>query len=184
MLGLSSLGIPLHPLVVHFPIVFSVLLPIAALVALWVIRKGTTPRKAWAIPAALAAALTLSAYVAIRTGKREEERVERVVTERALEAHEEAAERFLVLSGVLLLVAGAGLMPRTVGQSARVVATVGALGLLAAGVQVGHSGGELVYRHGAANAYIDGGGATAGGVPASAPGAPAGSLERPDADDR
>ena len=156
MLGFDALGIPLHPLVVHFPIVLSVLLPISALVALWAIRKGTRPRWAWALPVAVAAALTVSAYVATETGEREEDRVERVVAERAIHGHEEAAERFLVLSGVLVLVAAVGLAPRTIGQAARLLTAVGAVGLLAAGVQVGHSGGELVYRHGAASAYTDG----------------------------
>ena len=184
MLGFDSLGIPLHPLVVHFPIVLSILLPISALVALWAIRKGTTPRWAWALPVAVAAALTVSAYVATETGEREEDRVERVVPERAIHGHEEAAERFLVLSGVLLLVAGVGLMPRMVGEAARLVTAVGALGLLAAGVQVGHSGGELVYRHGAASAYTNEGGSAAWTGPASVATAPADSGERSDGDDR
>ncbi|MGZ8457471.1 MAG: DUF2231 domain-containing protein [Gemmatirosa sp.] len=183
MLGFDSLGgIPLHPLVVHFPVVLSVLLPISVLGALWVIRKGTTPRRAWALPLAVATALTVSAYVATETGEHEEDRVERVVTERALHGHEEAAERFLVLSGLLLLVAGVGLVPRTVGQAARLVTAVGAVGLLAAGVQVGHSGGELVYRHGAAGAYTDARGARRG--PASVATAPADARERAEADDR
>ena len=154
MPGFDSLGVPLHPLVVHFPIVLAVLLPIFALAALWAIRKGTTPGRAWTLPLAVAAALTVSAYVAGETGEREEDRVERVVTRGAVHSHEEAAERFLVLSGVLLLVASVGLVPRTVGEAARLLTTVGALGLLAAGVQVGHSGGVLVYRHGAASAYV------------------------------
>lgn len=147
------LGIPLHPLVVHFPIVLSVLLPISILVALWAIRKGTTPRRAWYIPLALSAALALSAFVATRTGENEEDRVERVIGERAIHGHEEAAERFLALSGVLLLVAAAGLLPRKFGQAARLATAAGALGMVAAGVQVGHSGGTLVYRDGAASAY-------------------------------
>ena len=184
MLGFDSLGIPLHPLVVHFPIVLAVLLPISALVALWAIRKGTTPRWAWALPVAVAAALTVSAYVATETGEREEDRVERVVTESAIHGHEEAAERFLVLSGVLLLVAGVGLMPRTVGEAARLLTAVGAVGLLAAGVQVGHSGGELVYRHGAASAYTDSLGVGAGSEDASVARAPAESGGRSDGDDR
>lgn len=184
MLGLDSLGLPLHPLVVHFPIVFSVLLPIATLLALRIIRKGTAPRKAWAMPVALAAALTLSAFAATQTGKREEERVERVVAESAIEGHEEAGERFLVLSGVLLVVAGAGFAPRAFGAAARLVTAVGALGLLAAGVQVGHSGGELVYRHGAASAYTRDGGGSASEAPGASAGAPAGSRERSDGDDR
>jgi uncharacterized membrane protein len=147
------LGMPLHPLVVHFPIVLTFLLPISAIVALWAVRKGTTPRKAWAVPVALAAALSLSAFVATQTGEAEEDRVEQVVAKGAIHGHEEAAERFLVLSGVLLVVTAAGLLPKTLGRAARVVATVGAVGLVAAAAQVGHSGGTLVYREGAASAY-------------------------------
>jgi uncharacterized membrane protein len=155
MLGFDALGIPLHPLVVHFPVVLSVLLPISALVALWAIRRGTTPRSAWALPVAIAAALTLSAYAAIETGEREEDRVEQVVGDAAIHDHEEAAERFLVVSGVVLVVSGVGLVRRTVGEAARLLGAAGAVGLLALGVQVGHGGGALVYRHGAASAYTD-----------------------------
>ena len=154
-------GMPLHPLIVHFPIVLTFLLPISVLVALWTIRKGTTPRRAWAVPVALAAALSFSAFIAVETGENEEDRVERVVAEPAMHGHEEAAERFLVLSGVLLLVAAAGFLPRTLGQAARFVTAAGAIGLVAAGVQVGHSGGTLVYQHGAASAYAMPAGATA-----------------------
>ena len=149
---------PLHPAVVHFPIVLTVLLPISVGVALWVIGKHATARRAWSVPLALAAALWVSAFVATRTGEREEERVEDVVGEAAIEGHEEAGERFLVLSGVLLLVAAAGLLPATVGRAARLVTAAGSLGLVAAAVQVGRSGGELVYRDGAASAYAGGDG--------------------------
>ena len=148
-------GIPLHPLVVHFPIVLAVLLPISAVVALWAIRKGTTPRRAWAVPLAFSAALALSAWVATQTGEAQEDRVERVVARGALHGHEESAELFLVLSGVMVLVAAGGLARGTVGRAARYVSAVGALGLVAAAAQVGHSGGTLVYRHGAASAYTD-----------------------------
>ncbi|HET9797156.1 MAG TPA: hypothetical protein VFP90_04180, partial [Gemmatimonadaceae bacterium] len=61
----------------------------------------------------------------------------------------------------------AGFLPRTVGQAARSVTTAGALGLVAAGVQVGHSGGTLVYREGAASAYTNA--AAPAGERASAP---------------
>ena len=148
-------GIPLHPLVVHFPIVLALLLPISAVVALWAIRKGTTPRRAWAVPLAFSAALALSAWVATQTGEAQEDRVERVVARGALHGHEESAERFLVLSGVLVLVAAGGLARGTVGGAARYVSAVGAVVLVAAAAQVGHSGGTLVYRHGAASAYTD-----------------------------
>jgi len=146
-------GIPLHPLVVHFPVVLAVLLPVSVVVALWVIRKGATPRRVWSVPVAVAAALALSAWVATQTGESQEDRVERVVARRALHGHEEAAEHFLVLSGLLVVVAGAGLARGNVGHAARLVTAAGAVGMVAAGVQVGHSGGLLVYREGAASAY-------------------------------
>ena len=146
---------PLHPAVVHFPIVLAVLLPIFALGALWAIRREARPRLAWAIPLALAAALVGSAYVALETGEAQEERVEEVVSEQALHTHEEAAERFLVLSGILFVVMAGGLLGGTPGTAARVVGTVGAVALVATAVQVGDAGGKLVYQHGAASAYVD-----------------------------
>ena len=148
-------GIPLHPLVVHFPVVLAVLLPISVVVALLLIRKGATARRVWSVPVAIATALAVSAWVATQTGESQEDRVERVVSERALHGHEEAAERFLVLSGVLVLVTAAGLARGTVGRAARLVTAAGAVGIVVAGAQVGHSGGLLVYRHGAASAYAD-----------------------------
>jgi uncharacterized membrane protein len=146
---------PLHPVVVHFPMVFVVLLPIFAAVALWAIRRGAAPLKAWAVPAAFAVALAGSAWVAIETGEAEEEKVEAFVGEAAIHTHEEAAERFLLLSGVLALVAGVGLVGGVTGKAARLVAAAGTLVVLAAGIQVGAAGGDLVYEHGAGQAYVN-----------------------------
>jgi uncharacterized membrane protein len=144
---------PLHPVVVHFPVVLAVLLPIFAAGALWAIRRGTTPRRAWAVPAAMAAALALSSWVAVETGEAQDERVEQVVAEQPLETHEEAAEMFLVLSGGLAVLTAVGLVGGRLGRAARVVATAGAAVLVVAAARVGHSGGQLVYRYGAASAY-------------------------------
>jgi uncharacterized membrane protein len=145
--------LPLHPIVVHFPIVLAVLLPIFALGALWAIRKGTTPLRAWSVPAALAAALALSAFVAVQTGETEDERVESVVPDQPLETHEEAAESFLMLSGGLALLTAAGLVRGRIGGVARGLGTAGAVGLVAVAAYVGHSGGKLVYEYGAASAH-------------------------------
>ena len=153
---------PLHPAVVHFPVVLAVLLPLFAAGALWAIRRGTTPRRAWAIPVALSLALALSAWVAVQTGEAQDERVERVVAEQPLETHEEAAELFLALSGGLTLIVAAGLLRGRAGQVARGLATVGAAALVVVAAQVGHSGGQLVYRYGAASAYATPGDSTSG----------------------
>jgi uncharacterized membrane protein len=144
---------PLHPALVHFPIVLAMLLPILAAGTLVAIRKGAAIRRAWALPVFLSAALFASAFAATRSGEAEEDRVERVVGERPLHAHEEAAEQFLLLSGFLLVITAAGLAGGTLGRAGRILATLGAAGLVAAAIQVGHSGGELVYTHGAGNAY-------------------------------
>ncbi|MEQ1857030.1 MAG: hypothetical protein ABL963_11185 [Longimicrobiales bacterium] len=156
------LPVPLHPVVVHFPMVLAVLLPISAVVALWAIRRGAAPLRAWAVPAAFAVAMAGSAWLAIETGEAEEEKVEAFVPETAIHEHEEAAERFLLLSGVVALVAGAGLLGGVAGTAARLVASVGALVVLAAGIQVGAAGGALVYEHGAGQAYVN---SASGGAP-------------------
>ena len=145
--------LPLHPVVVHFPIVLAVLLPISAAAALWAIRKGTTPRRAWSVPVVMAVALALSALVAVKTGEAQDERVEQVVPEQPLEAHEEAAESFLALANGLAVLVAAGLIRGRVGGAARGLGTVGAVALVAIAAYVGHSGGRLVYEYGAANAY-------------------------------
>src|SRR5512143_3084125 len=82
---------PLHPAVVHFPIVFMILLPLVAAAAVWGIARGRAVRLTWAAPVALAVALAVSSWVAVETGEQQEERVEDTVGEPALEAHEESA---------------------------------------------------------------------------------------------
>jgi uncharacterized membrane protein len=149
----SMLPEPLHPAVVHFPIVLVVLLPLAALGALLAIRRGARPLLAWTVPVAFAAALAGSAWLAVETGEGQEERVEEVVPESALEPHEEAAEQFLLISAGMLALAALGLVPGPTARAVRLVALLAAVALPVAGWRVGHSGGELVYRHGAASAY-------------------------------
>jgi uncharacterized membrane protein len=145
---------PLHPAIVHFPIVLAMLLPIVAVAALWTLARGTSFRNAWILPTVLAAALTLSAFAAIKTGEAQEDRVEPVVGEAPLHRHEEAAERFLILSGAVFVLMGAGFLGGGVGAGSRYAATLGSVALVVAGVQVGGSGGDLVYKHGAAQAYV------------------------------
>ncbi len=156
---------PLHPAVVHFPIVLMFLVPVAAVVALWAIRRGARPARAWTVVVALAAALSASAWVAKETGEQQEERVEDVVAESAIDAHQQAAELFFILSLVSLAVVGAGAVPGRVGTAGRALGTVAAAALIVAGWRVGASGGELVYRHGAAQAYV-----SSANVPGSAGG--------------
>lgn len=136
---------PLHPAIVHFPIVFTILLPFVALGALWAIRRGVRPARAWAVPLLAAVAVSLSAWVAVQTGEADEERAEDIAGEQALHSHEEAAERFLLISGGVVLLMAAGLLRGVPGKAGRVVASTAALALVLAGYQVGHSGGRVVF---------------------------------------
>lgn len=147
---------PLHPAVVHLPIALTLLVPVFAVGAMIAIRRGARPLRAWGITTALLATLSLSAWVSLETGEQQEDRVEQVVPESALNTHEEAAKSFLALSLLVMLIAGVGLMNGKVGTAARLAATAGTVALLVSGYRVGHSGGALVYEHGAASAYAAG----------------------------
>lgn len=144
---------PLHPAVVHFPIVFVFLLPVFAVGGLWALRRGTAVGRAWAPVVILAGLLTASSWLAVQTGGAQERRVEDIVAENPLKSHEEAGERFLILSVIGLAVIGTGLLKGSIGRTCRWAGAAAAGVLLLAGWQVGHTGGELAYRHGAAAAY-------------------------------
>lgn len=148
---------PLHPAVVHLPIALAVLLPLFAIGALWFIRRGARPRSAWGVTVAMAATLLLSSWVSLQTGEQQEERVEDVIAESSIHQHEEAAELFMLATGAVLLVAVGGLVGGKFGQASRWLTLAGTVGVFAAGWNVGHSGGMLVYRDGAASAYVNGG---------------------------
>lgn len=149
----SLIPTPLHPAVVHLPMALAVLLPVFALVALVAVQRGARPLRTWGVAAAMFAALALSSWASIETGEDQEDAVESVVPDAALDTHEDAAEQFLWLSVAMMGVAGVGLLANRAGSAARLLATAGTLGLLVAGYRVGHSGGELVYRYGAGAAY-------------------------------
>ena len=145
---------PLHPAVVHFPIVFAALLPWLALGVLWGTARGWLPRRTWAFVVLAAALVAGAGWMAEETGEDQQKRVEKVVAKELVERHAERAERFVDLAAVTVLVAGAGLLGGRVGRAARVATVLASLVVLAAMVLTGKSGGELVYKHGAANAYL------------------------------
>ncbi|HEX5041927.1 MAG TPA: hypothetical protein VFV75_03425 [Candidatus Polarisedimenticolaceae bacterium] len=148
-----------HPKVVHIPMALGVLMPAVAgglLLAWW---RGWLPRRAWALAVLLQAILVGSGVVALRTGEAAEEGAERVVAERYIQQHEDAAELFVWASGgtlavmLLALALGASRAGVPVGAGAT-LATLLVLGL---GYRTGHAGGSLVYEHGAAQAYVQAG---------------------------
>ena len=145
---------PLHPAVVHFPVVVAVFLPLLVAGALWAIRRGSNARRAWLFPLAGTLAVVVSAWVAVQTGGADAKRVEHIVSEMTIEGHEEMAEAFLAVSVGVAVAAIAGLIGGLAGRVARIATGIGALVLVALLARVGHSGGQLVYRYGAATAYV------------------------------
>ncbi|QQR90175.1 MAG: hypothetical protein IPJ88_18890 [Myxococcales bacterium] len=145
-----------HPKLVHLPVALGVLMPLITtglLIAWW--RKWL-PARSWVIALILQAMLLGSGIMGMRSGEAEEERVEEIVSEHLIEEHEEAAEAFVWGSGIvlaLMLVAFVAANKKA-GLPLAAVATLGTLVVFGLGYRTGQAGGELVYRHGAATAYV------------------------------
>jgi len=60
---------PLHPAVVHFPLVLAFLFPLFAASGFLAIRRGAAARRAWLLPTAFAIAVAGSAWLAVKTGE-------------------------------------------------------------------------------------------------------------------
>ncbi len=146
-------NLPLHPLVVHFPIVLGVLLPFVGFIFWWGVKKGVAPQKVWALVAVLALAYSVSAIVAIELGENDEEKVEKIVSERVIEEHEEAGEIIPWVAGTLFLVSLAGYL-RKDSDNLRLALAILSLIAIIPLANTGHTGGELVYKYGAATAHL------------------------------
>lgn len=103
----------------------------------------------------LTAFATIGAFAASQSGEREEKPVKAIVGRDRVHEHEEAGEKFALAMAATLGLALAGGLVRREGlrtglQAAATLASVVTLGL---GVRAGQLGGELVYKHGAADAF-------------------------------
>lgn len=147
--------LPIHPALVHLPLGIAFAVPLVTLVVLAGYARGALPRLTWSLPVLLQVLVFVGAFAAMREGHEDEEKVESVVPESAIEEHEERGEAFVWLSGFVLLglVGAAGVPRRDVALGLGAVSAVAGIGLAGLGVSVGHAGGELVYVHGAAEAH-------------------------------
>lgn len=140
---------PLHPAVVHFPIVLLLLgAAVAILAAFW--RKNHLP----ALAALLLVLGALGAWAAVQSGESDGGLLESGAPQREalVEAHETWAKRTLGISIVAAAAAAASVVAGRWPRLARAVAAVAAVASAAAAYSVyetGHRGGALVYRHGA-----------------------------------
>ncbi|MFP5386103.1 MAG: DUF2231 domain-containing protein [Bacteriovoracia bacterium] len=146
--------VPIHPLIVHFPMVLTFVLPVLILVFAYMIKTNKMTPKGWLIIIGMQLAVVISGYVSLETGETEEHRVEKVVSKKLIHEHEEAAEIFVGASVVALVLSiGAFFLRKELGF--RVQMIVALITVLAAylAYRTGVLGGELVYKHGAAEAY-------------------------------
>ncbi len=149
------MDLPLHPKLVHFPIALASVMPLfmsAVLLGWW---KGWLPRRAWWLAVLLQGMQAAGALAASQSGHADEEIVERLVPEEAIEAHEEAATLF-TWGGAglfLLALAGASLREERRARALALATTIGAVALLLPAVRTGEAGGTLVYRERAAEAH-------------------------------
>jgi hypothetical protein len=135
-------------------LVLAFILPLVGLTVLWGRRRRSLGTRAWWIVVVIAGFLALSSFIALETGEREEERVEKVVGEQPIHTHEERAESFIWLVAVVFAATLLGGVTRGKIQAAVAAGSVGLAGVATIiAVLVGHSGGSLVYDHGAATAY-------------------------------
>ena len=122
-------SLPLHPALVHLPLALAFVMPILAIGFAWASWTERIRPRSWIAIVALQAVLLAAGLVAMNTGEREEDRVERVVPEAALEQHEEYASQFVWATGVTLVLAALVFASpkRTIVRSLT-VATVGGSG--------------------------------------------------------
>jgi uncharacterized membrane protein len=147
---------PLHPLIVHFPIALTFILPILILVFAFMIKTQKMSQLAWLVIIGLQVATTATGYIALETGENEEHAVEKVLDKKLIQAHEEAAEIFVGFTVLALVLSVGSYFLRTELQflAQLVICAVTLVsGYLA--YNTGSLGGELVYRHGAAQAYTN-----------------------------
>jgi len=148
---------PLHPALVHLPLGVAAVMPLLAAGLAWAVWTDRLPVRAWLITIGFQGLLLGGAFVAMRTGEGDEDRVEDLVGHAALHLHESMAEQFVWAVGITLALA---LLVPFVKRNAALplmAATIaGTLVVVGAGVRVGHAGGELIYVHGAASAYASG----------------------------
>jgi len=153
-----------HPKLVHLPMALAVLMPLVSGGVLFAWWRGWFERRVWVLVFLLQAALVGSGALAMNTGEREEERVEQVVAEEHIEAHEEAAEIFVWASAALLLLMAVPLVlpDGRVRQAVSLGAFLGTLVVFGLGYTAGEAGGKLVYQYGAAQTYVTNGGVSGG----------------------
>lgn len=154
--------LPLHPALVHVPLGLAVVLPIIALAVTFLLWRGLLSPRSFALVVLLQALTVGAGFAALRTGEADEHRFKGA----AVEAHEEAATRFMIAAGGSLALGIAGLFLLRRERALRWIAagTTAATAVVAAlAISTGHAGGKLVYGSDGVAAAAQGGNDHRGG---------------------
>jgi len=146
--------VPVHPMIVHFPLALTFILPILILVFAYLIKTNKMAPQGWLIIIGLQLVVVATGYISLETGENEEDLVAKVLDKKLINEHEEAAEIF-VGSAVIGLVLSIGVFFIRNEIQFPIKLAIAVIGLLSCylAFQAGSLGGELVYKHGAASAY-------------------------------
>lgn len=146
--------VPFHPLIAHFPLVIAFILPVLILIFAYMIKISKMTPRGWLVIVGLQLTLVITGYVALESGENEEHLVEKVVAKEFINAHENAAEVFVGSTVIALVISIAAFFLKKEFQIP-VQLGVFAASILSCyfGYRAGNLGGELVYKHGAAQAY-------------------------------
>ena len=160
------MNIPFHPIIVHFPIALTFILPPLVFVFALMIKKNKMSPQAWFIIIGLQLLTTVTGYVSLESGEEAEDVVEKVLDKKLIHEHEERAEIFVGSTVVALVLSIVAFFLRKEFQFMLKLA-VAVIGLVSGflAYRTGESGGELVYRYGAASAYAIEGNSQSGLLP-------------------
>lgn len=157
--------VPFHPIIVHFPIALTFILPLLILVFAFMIKSKKMPHQTWLIIIGLQLFTTATGYIALDSGENDEDAVEKVLDKKLIHEHEEAAEIFVGATVVALVLSVAAFFLKTEIQFiAQLVVCFVSLTSCYLAYNTGSLGGELVYVHGATNAYEKGSGGSSEGL--------------------
>lgn len=148
--------VPIHPLIVHFPIAITFILPVLIFVIAFLIKANKLTPKGWFIIVGLQMLVVATGYISLETGDTEGYRVEKVVSKKVISEHEEAAEIF-VGSTVLTLALSiaAYFIRKEIGFAVKIGTALLTVVSCYLAYNTGTLGGALVYTHGAASAYME-----------------------------
>lgn len=136
--------LPLHPIIIHFPIAIGCLMPVLMIFIAIAIRKWQWPARTWWVIVLLQSIFFLSSMVAVKTGELDEESG-RAPLVSGMEEHEEWGEKVPIAAGIILALT---LMPIFLPKkynAALIVSILGSMLVVGLLIQTGHTGGQLVH---------------------------------------